>query len=418
MDEPNVDPPAVDEPPESFAELGRRRGETERPAVEWAIDELASVVTAQDVDLEPLLEYARSSRQSLPARHRRAYEAMADALDVDRAVYDVYVFAYSDLCEDLADGIGRSEKHPTGSSAGMGCTNVLVASDTARGTKPGERETGPLVLKNRDIAGRGLRPKSVVEQPPVDGYRGFLTVDTCGTSFVFKGVNDRGLVAANTHIESERNDVDPADQRRNGTVIRELLEECTTVEAARKRLDSYPTRLLGGQTLFLADATDAVLLEIDPVTEEIAVADGPVEARTNHFVYLRSTQTASSTTRRERALAILEDEARAAPGGIDASDGHVAGPDRLARDGLWALARDHDHGPGDDSICRHPGPETDEPHAFGQLTTASAALLEGGSPAIEFVLGNPCERDPTRCVFGDDHSRPLRTGERWLEGRR
>ncbi|TYL39844.1 peptidase C45 [Natronococcus pandeyae] len=403
MDETDVETVAYTETiaePETFAEQARRRAATEREVVEWAVDELASEIAEQEVDLEPLLEYSRRSRESLPDRHRRAYEAMAEEFDGDPDVYEVYVFAYSELCEKLADGEGRSEKHP------KGCTNALVAppkGDSASAAETGAdadasaASGGPLVLKNRDIAGRGTRPKSIVEQPPIDDYYGFLTVDTCGTISIFKGVNDQGLVAANTYIESERDDVDPEDQLRNGTVIRMLLEECATVEEARTLLESHPTRQLMGQTLFLADETDAILLEIDPEAEQIAVDDDEVVTRTNHFVLSESTETESSTRRRERALSLLE------------------GEEQIDRDDLWTFAQDHENGPGDDSICRHPEPETDEPHAFGQLTTASTAIFQGGSPEIEVAMGNPCERERTRCSFADEIPTDLRTGQRWLD---
>lgn len=379
---------------DSFAEQARRRAELEREAVEWAIEELERVIDERDVDLASLLEYGRRSRESLPDRHLRAYEAMADVFDADPAVYDVYVFAYSELCEELADGDGRSEKNP------KGCTNALLAPEavaTDGGFDAGGGDDGPLVLKNRDIAGRGTRPKSIVEQPPIDGYHGFLTVDTCGTVSTFKGVNDRGLVAANTFIDSERDDVDPEDRLRNGTVIRRILEECVVLGEARDLLESHRTRQLSGQTLFLADAADAVLLEIDPVSERIAVVDDPIATRTNHFVNAASTRTESSRKRRERALELLD---RA---------------DRPDRDDLWRLAQDHANGPGDDSICRHPEPETDEPHAFGQLTTASTALFEGGSPVIEVGMGNPCEAERTRCALGEEIPVDLRTGSRWFD---
>ncbi|KYH26408.1 acyl-coenzyme A:6-aminopenicillanic acid acyl-transferase [Halalkalicoccus paucihalophilus] len=382
-----------------FAEQARRRAETEREAVEWAIDELTRVIGEQDVDLAPLLEYARRSRKSLPDRHLRAYETMAEVLDVSSDVYAVYVFAYAELCEELADGTGRSEKHP------KGCTNVLVApskleSDAGFDADSADAESdgpGALVLKNRDIAGRGTRPKSVIEQPPIDDYHGFLTVDTCGTISTFKGVNDRGLVAANTYIDRTRDDIDPEDQLRNGTVIRRLLEECATVSEARSLLDSHRTRRLCGQTLFLADASASALLEIDPVAERITVDDGPITIRTNHFVDSASTRTGSSTKRRKRALELLAGEAR------------------LGREDLWAVARDHANGPGDESICRHPEPGTDEPHAFGQLTTASSAVFEGGSPVIEIRMGAPCGAERARWAFGEAIPDDLRTGQRWLD---
>ncbi|AEH35944.1 C45 family autoproteolytic acyltransferase/hydolase [Halopiger xanaduensis] len=388
MDDTAVDTtPAVPEV-DTFAEQARRRAETEREAVEWAVDELESLVDDRGVDLEPLLEYAERSRESLPARHRRAYEAMADVFDVDAAVYEAYVFAFSELCEELTEGTGRSERNP------RGCTNALVAEPAVADRADA---AGPLVLKNRDIAGRGLRPKSIVEQPPIDDYHGILTIDTCGTISMFKGVNDRGLVAANTYIDSERDDIDPEDQLRNGTVIRMLLEECATVEAARAKLESSPTKHLMGQTLFLADETNAVLLEVDPVAEQISADDGPVVTRTNHFVISDSTEAESSTKRRRRALELLEEL------------------EPLTREDLWTIARDHEHGPGDDSICRHPEPEAGE-YATGQLTTASTAVFEGGAPTIEIATGNPCEDERMRYSFGDAVPADLRTGRRWLEG--
>ncbi|SIS14978.1 C45 family autoproteolytic acyltransferase/hydolase [Natronorubrum thiooxidans] len=401
MNETDVDTTAYSDvitDSETFAGRARQRAVLEREAVEWAIEELESAITAQNVDLEPLLEYARRSRASLPERHRRAYEAMAEVFDVDADVYEVYVFAYAELCEELAEGEGRSEKHP------QGCTNALVTpqqTEASGGSDSGtDADTGPLVLKNRDISGRGTRPKSIVEQPPIDDYYGFLTVDTCGTISIYKGVNDQGLVAANTYIDCNRDDVAPETQLRNGTVIRMLLEECATVAEARSLLEAHPTRQLMSQTLFLADGTEGVLLEIDPAAERIAVDDNPVVTRTNHFVHSASTETTSSTTRRQRALELLDSV------------------DWIDRDELWTIAQDHENGPGDDSICRHPEPETDKPHAFGQLTTASTAVFEGGSPVIDIATGNPCELERTRCAFGDEIPTDIRTGQRWLERRR
>lgn len=379
---------------DSFAQHARRRAETEREVVEWAIEALGRVIDEQGVDLAPLLEYGRRSQESLPDRHLEAYETMCDVFDVDSTIYDVYVFAYSKLCEELADGVGRSEQHPEG------CTNVLVAPEKLAlggGVDGRDDDSGPLVLKNRDIAGRGARPKSVIEQPSIDDYYGFLTVDTCGTVAAFKGVNDRGLVAANTEIDRERDDVDPEDKLRNGTLLRMLLEERPSVDAARDFLESYPTRRLSGQTLFLADATDTVMLEIDPVAERIHVDDDDVVIRTNHFVNGESVQTESSKKRRERALELLESV------------------DLVGRENLWTFAQDHVNGPGDDSICRHPEPDVDEPHAFGQLTTASTALFEGGSPAIEVGIGNPCKTKLTRCALGGEIPTDLRTGQRWFD---
>ncbi|MDS0476050.1 C45 family peptidase [Natrinema sp. 1APR25-10V2] len=376
------DAPSV---PDTFADQARRRAETERAAVEWAVGELESLIAAESVDLEPLLEYSRRSRESMPDRHVRAYEAMAETFDVDPDVYEAYAFAYSDLCDELAD--------EPAADPSRGCTNALVSP-------PRTAREGPLVLKNRDIAGRGVRPKSIIEQPSIDDYHGFLTVDTCGTIMCYKGVNDQGLVAANTYIDANRDDVEPEAQYRNGTVVRRVLEECATVDEARELLASIPTRQLMAQTLFLADGDEAALLEVNPLEERIAVDDDGGVVRTNHFVLSRSDATESSRCRRKRAAELLADVG-----------------DEIDREYLWRIARDHAHGPGNDSICRHPEPETDE-HAFGQLTTASAAVFEGGSPTVEFAMGNPCGTEAARWSFGDEIPSPLRTGGQWLERRR
>ncbi len=153
------------------------------------------------------------------------------------------------------------------------------------------------------------------------------------------------------------------------------------------------------QTLFLADETTAVVLEIDPAAERIVVDDDRVVVRTNHFVDSESTETESSAQRRRRAKTLLTDE----------RDG------QLDREALWTVARDHANGPGDDSVCRHPDPETDEPNAFEQLTTASAAIFQGGSPAVEVVMGNPCEDERFQCTFGQAAPAACRTGMRWLD---
>ncbi|MFC6719611.1 C45 family autoproteolytic acyltransferase/hydrolase [Natrialbaceae archaeon GCM10025810] len=382
---------------DAFRERARDRAREEREVVEWAIAELDRLRRERDVDLEPLLEYARESQKSLPERHRAAYEGMAEVLDVDPNVYEAYAFAYSGLCEAL------------GGPAADGCTNVLVA--------PLRTETGgSLVLKNRDIAGRGVRPKAIVEQPPIGEYHGFLTVDTAGTVAVYKGVNDAGLVAANTYVDVGRSDVDPAVQLRNGTAVRRILEECASVREARRLLEAYPTHRLMAQTLFLADAEETILLEVDPVAERIRAVDEPLVVRTNHFVSADSPASTSSIARRERALELLEGSADSGTGASVGEGAEADGGRRtIGRADLWSVARDHENGPGDESVCRHPEPETDEPYAFGQLTTASGAVFEGGEPTIDVVMGNPCEAERTRCALGEEIPTDLRTGQRWLD---
>ncbi|WP_276255174.1 C45 family autoproteolytic acyltransferase/hydolase [Halomontanus rarus] len=385
---------------EEFRELGRRRGRLQRDAVEWAVDEIDDQCSDADVDLAPFAETAEATLETIPSRHRAAFEGMAAVLDVDRDVYAAYAFAFSDLARALADASGGSSSSRGRSEIGSrtetetrsdGCTNVLV-SDSHTTTD------GPLAFKNRDIVGRGTRPVAIVEQPAIGPYHGYITVDTCGTVLLYKGANDAGLVAANTHIDVTQEDVGPGEGVRNGTVVRRILEECSTVGEARDLVESYPPQLFTGHSLLLADAEESLLLEVDPIAETVQPVDEPVVARTNHFLESESPVPVSSEERLERARALLAD---------------VEGP--YSEGDLRRVSTDHEYVPGEYSICRHAGENAAGPEAFGQETTVSASLFEGGEAAVDAAIGYPCIDGFAHYELGGDVPEDLLSGRRWLE---
>lgn len=367
---------------DAFREQGRRRARLERDAIEWVVGTIRERLAAADVDTAPLVETANATLAGIPSRHRAAFEGMLEELSVDRDVYAAYAFAFSELARALEDGTVEGSE---------GCTNVLVAASRAA-------TDGSLVAKNRDVVGRGVRPVSIVEQPAIGEYHGYITVDTCGTVLQYKGVNDAGLVAANTHVGVAREEVDPGEGVRNGTVVRRILEECASVDEARALVDSYPARLFTGQTLLLADADDAVVLEVDPIAASVLPVTDPVVARTNHFLRTDSPRPDSSVVRLARARALLEDV-----------DGPVTPGD------LRTIATDHENGPGEDSICRHMGERADHAAAFGQETTVSASVFEGGRVAVDAAVGYPCADGFTTFEFGGEIPRDVRSGKRWLD---
>ncbi|MCU4743626.1 C45 family autoproteolytic acyltransferase/hydolase [Natronoglomus mannanivorans] len=384
---------------DEFRELGRRRGRLQREAIEWAVDEIDELCADTGIDRTPLVENAEATLENVPSRHRAAFEGMAEVLDVGRDLYAAYAFSFSDLAGELADanasgGRSRARSRSSGRHsrhASDGCTNVLVA-DSHTATE------GALAFKNRDIVGRGIRPVAIVEQPAIGPYHGYITVDTCGTVLLYKGANDAGLVAANTHIDVTRDEVGPDEAVRNGTVVRRILEECSTVGEARALVESYPPRLFTGHSLLLADAEESLLLEVDPISESVQPVDEPVVARTNHFLESESPVPISSEERLERARALLST---------------TEWP--YSRDDLRRVSNDHEYVPGEYSICRHAGENAADPEAFGQETTVSASLFEGGEAAVDAAIGYPCLDGFARYELGGDVPEDLLSGRRWLE---
>jgi hypothetical protein len=347
---------------ERFHELGRERADQHRQAVTSAVHELLTLIDERGFEIDDYTEKANAILSNVPDRHRAEFDGILEELSVSADELAVYMFALADITSDLTGGDGGGEE----------CTNAIVdASRSAHGV--------PLVLKNRDISADGLRPQAILETPPIDGYHGFLTVTTACSAFVFQGVNDAGLVAANTFVDRAREDVDPADRLRNGVLVRRILEECDTVADARALVEAQPVELSKGLTLSLADEAEAQLLEIDPRSATIRALDGDVIPRTNHFPAEGDGDDDSSAYRLKRSRELVSD--------FD---------ERVSTDDLFDVATDHRNGPGPNSICRHAVNEHNDPHALSQSTTVSTSVYRGGTPAVDVVVGNPCESSPHR----------------------
>ncbi|MFB6149478.1 MAG: C45 family autoproteolytic acyltransferase/hydrolase [Halobacteriales archaeon] len=372
---------------EQYATIGRQRATCEESAIVEAVERLVTVRTENDLDTEPLVEKFERTLAGLPARYRREFEGMADALPVSREAFGIYAFALSKLSSVLTDDDADADPDP---DLGEGCTNVVVSGDrTADGA--------PLVLKNRDISGRGVRPQAAIEYPAIDAHHGFVTVSTCGTPLVYQGVNDAGLVAANSFINITQDGVTPEQRLRNGVIIRHLLEEAASVVEACRLVESMPIEYMKGLTLALADATDAALLDIDPINEEIRPAAGPIIERANHFPGDEETRYESSGHRYDRMQDLTADF-----------------PEEIGIDDLFGAAADHDHGRHPNSICRHGNDESD-PLRLNQSTTVSTTVYRGGEPVCHGIVGNPCGSSPIRYRYGDDHAVSHRSGGHWLD---
>lgn len=92
---------------------------------------------------------------------------MVDALLISAADLRLYAFAIGNLIDAIADADSPTE----------GCTNVVAGERAVRGH--------PLVCKNCDVSGAGLRPQAVVTYPRKRILHAFTTISTCGTVLVF-----------------------------------------------------------------------------------------------------------------------------------------------------------------------------------------------------------------------------------------
>lgn len=346
-----------------FRELGEDRAARHERALTAAVEELQRLLDESEYALDSYTGKARAILSNLPDRHRAEFEGVLGRLSATEDKLSVLLFALADVTDDLTGG----------DAAGEECTNAVVGPSRAAGG-------APLVLKNRDISARGIRPQAVLETPPLDGYHGFLTVTTACSPFVFQGVNDAGLVAANTFVDRARADVDPGDRLRNGVLVRRVLEECDSVADARGLVERQPIARSKGLTLSLADGSEASLLELDPQTGSIRDVEGDVVTRTNHFPDVGETDgDSSSSCRFDRASELVSEL-----------------PRRVRAEDLFDVAADHRNGPGPNSICRHPVDERRDPHSLGQSTTVSTSVYRGGTPAVDVVVGNPCRSSSRR----------------------
>lgn len=361
--------------------IGRQRAVRERAVIVDAVSTLTHQLATYNVDREYHDRQAIRKLNGLPKRYREEFYGMADALPVPVADLRLYMFALGDITNAISDVDPEPE----------GCTNVIVAGEhTTHGDS--------LLLKNRDVSGAGLRPQVAVTYPDVGARHGFVTISTCGSVLVYQGVNDAGLAAANTFVDVET-DTATEDKLLNGVLVRQLLEECSTVADARAFVAKQPLDRIQGLTLALADQTDTAMLEIDPLVPEIRLVSGTIGVRTNHFVQDETelNETASTAVRFTRAH--------------DLVDGFSETLDRAA---LFGMADDHRDGPGSDSICRHGDNDTD-PYRLDQSTTVSATVYRGGIPACYGIVGTPCQSSPVKLAVDQPIPTSLQTGQYWRE---
>lgn len=347
---------------ETYRRLGRVRAARHRDVIERTVAKVESVMGSHGVDRGEVLAEAEAIEASIPDRYVAEAEGMAEVLAVGRDELRIYHFGGSAIRDRVTPG----EDH---GPPGEGCSNLLIPGDRAAAG-------APLALKNRDISARGIRPQVVTEAPELAGANGWVSLTTAGHVLVYQGLNEAGLAVANTFVDQADESLDEDERVRNGALVRSVLERCDTVDEAVAHVRDTAVERLKGLTLFLADDTDATVLEVDPRGPRVErVADG-VTPRTNHFPGEDPGE--SSGYRLDRLHELVAD----LPGDVTAAD-------------LLDVARDHRNGPGPNSICRHPNAGQEDPHILSESTTVGTSIFLPGEGRLVCVPGNPCEGHAT-----------------------
>jgi predicted choloylglycine hydrolase len=186
----------------------------------------------------------------------------AEALELDFDVllrYDLGSYLRDDLTARRA-------------MASQGCTTWAAMGST---TADGE----PLLVKNRDCPLEHLPLQILVTASPAVGYR-YIYVSSAGSPGVFSsGMNERGLVVADTYVCST--DIGPGLP--DYSLMMHILEEHDTVRSALDYTSSVPR--MGRHNLILADAGgDVAVVELGYHNLAIVEAQDGIVVNTNHFV--------------------------------------------------------------------------------------------------------------------------------------
>src|SRR5262249_606373 len=143
---------------------------------------------------------------------------------------------------------------------------------------------GPLLGRNLDYPSLGyVHEYSLVTVYRPKGKHAFVSVGFPGLVGCLSGMNDAGLTVAVLEVFAARKGEGRFDA--NGLpyalCFRTLLEECTTIDEAKKRLEQLPrTTLLN---LVVADRNEVGTIEVTPKTVVLRKSEKGVCSCTNHF---------------------------------------------------------------------------------------------------------------------------------------
>ncbi len=276
-------------------------------------------------------------------------EGMAASLEIPGE--RLYQWAAASYLEDLL----------LAKTAPEGCT-VWAASRSAT------REGTPLMAKNRDYYEGHIPLRVIAYAAPRDGYR-YLYVTSAGSPGVFSsGMNERGLVIADTHVSSR--DIGPGLARY--MLMLNVLEQQSSVSGALGYLQGVAA--IGAGNLILVDAAgESAVLETGFRQCGLVTPIQDVLVATNHFVsaelresYIARGEAGASSDETHARHATVRAFLEQAHGTLDVKEAK-----RIASY----------HGP--TALCRH--------RPQNSADTISAAIYLPAQRQLLFCNGWPCQ---------------------------
>jgi len=164
-------------------------------------------------------------------------------------------------------------------SSGMGCSTFIAEKErSATGS--------PLFARNFDwLPSKGLPQQSMVTVYRPEGKRAFAIVTLAPIGGAISGMNDAGLCCTiNAIALAKSKDKAKFDWEGMPTLLlfRRVLEECKTIEEAKKLLEG--AKRTTSASLTLCDEQGGAVFEITPKNIEVRKPDNGATCCTNHFL--------------------------------------------------------------------------------------------------------------------------------------
>ena len=334
--------------------MGLQHGEQVRdlrPLILEAVHRRLEALAPYTAVLEPQVQELTTVWEAHASSTLEMLQGIAEALNVGWET----LFQYT-IASFLEAQVSDREFPPDG------CTVWAAAAPI---TKHGM----PMLVKNRDGVPHDRALQCLVRARPTRGYRcTYLT--SAGSPGVFSsGMNEAGLVVADTHVASS--DLGPGIAR--CAVMLEVLERYNSVRAALDYLRQVPH--IGDGTLVLLDVTGSMaVFEAGHSVQGVIWPERGLAVSTNHFVSGPLRERWEARELPERRGASQQRYARVVAA-LQAVRGLV--------DVAWAQGFMADHGGADGGICRHA-------EADSGVATLSCAIHLPQERTLLVADGPPC----------------------------
>lgn len=322
-----------------------------RPQIQAAMKVRLAALRQKNLSLEPYLEETTRVWEAHAPGTLAMLHGISDSLALPWEQFFPYTIA--SYLTDRLKPIGQQE----------GCTSWAAAGEVTR-------DGTPILVKNRDYRPDHLPLQSLARIKPTSGHA-YLCLTSAGSPGVFSsGINEAGLVAADTHVVSK--DIGPGIARYS--LMMQILERFSTTAEATAYIKSVPH--FGDGTVVLADAQgNLAAVELAHSVQAIRFPTKDFVVSTNHF---SAPETASCwvDTNPPRLAGNSLARRQVVEASLQADFGKV--------DVAWAQSLMARHGDDLSAICRHP--ETD-----AHSVSISSVIFLPGQASLYVTNGLPCQ---------------------------